>query len=66
MTPDSISDGQIRVLVWTSLGLLTVVIYAAGLRHRRHAAATDLRLCRGCATPHPAIARFCRRCGRPL
>ena len=67
MTPALIiTDGQIGFAAWTIQVVLIVLALATALRHRRHATETDLHLCRGCASPHVAAARFCRRCGRPV
>jgi hypothetical protein len=46
--------------------VLVVLLIVTAARHRRHAGATEQRLCRACAQPHPPFARFCRRCGRAL
>ena len=47
-----------------AVAVLLLVVTAS--RHRRHAGRADARLCRTCGMPHPAFARFCRRCGRFL
>ena len=47
-----------------AVAVLLLVVTAA--RHRRAAGRADARLCRTCGMPHPAFARFCRRCGRFL
>ena len=56
---------------FAKLGLVAAVLVVAlliltALQHRRHAGATEQRMCRSCALPHPPFARFCRRCGRGL
>lgn len=46
--------------------LVVVLLILTAAQHRRHASATEQRLCRSCGLPHPPFARFCRRCGRAL
>lgn len=51
----------------TAAGVVAVVLLAkTANQHRRHAAATDVRLCRGCGNTNFDHARFCRRCGRAV
>ena len=60
-TPDA------RLLVFGAVALVvTVLLIITAAQHRRHAGATERRLCRSCGLPHPPFARFCRRCGRAL
>jgi ribosomal protein L40E len=33
---------------------------------RQHTMETDQHVCKGCGTPHPGFAQFCRQCGRRL
>jgi hypothetical protein len=55
-----LSLGTVAALV------VAVLLLYTAFQHRRHAGATDRRLCRSCSLPHPPFARFCRRCGRAL
>ena len=52
--------------LWVVLAVAVVLLVVTALQHRRHAARTDNRLCRGCGEAHPSHARFCRRCGKPF
>jgi hypothetical protein len=66
MTLAFINDVEPKFAAWTIQAALVVAVLAVtAARHRQHARATDLRLCKGCGIPHPPAARFCRRCGRP-
>ena len=48
-------------------GVVAVLLLAkTASHHRRHAAATDLRLCPGCGNTNSEVARYCRRCGRAV
>jgi ribosomal protein L40E len=53
-------------LVIVIVAVLVFLLIATASQHRRHSSQTDVRLCRGCGTGHPAFAGFCRRCGRKL
>ena len=59
------------VSTWMILlvGLIVLVglaiVYTA-VRNRRHVAESDVKICAGCATPHPTTAQFCRKCGKKL
>ena len=46
--------------------VVTILLIITAAQHRRHAGATERRLCRSCSLPHPPFARFCRRCGRAI
>ena len=50
----------------TAAGVVVVLLAATAARHRRHAAQTDVRLCRGCGNAVPPPANFCPRCGRAV
>lgn len=50
-------------VLWVVFSVVVVLLVLTALRHRRHAAATDTRLCRACGESHPPHARFCRKCG---
>ena len=53
-------------LFWFVVLVVTVLLVVTASQHRRHASETNPRVCRGCGTPHPPFARFCRRCGRAI
>ena len=48
----------------TACVVAVVLLAKTAAQHRRHAAATATRLCRGCGNVLPERANFCRRCGR--
>ena len=54
-------------------GLFCLAVSVAGclllitvIQSRRHASATDVKMCQGCSTPNPLHADYCRSCGRKL
>ena len=47
-----------------ALAAAAALFATTAARHRRHAARTNLRLCRGCGNPQAPAAWYCRRCGR--
>jgi ribosomal protein L40E len=51
---------------WITVAIVLLLLIITAAQHRRHAGATDQRLCGACGTSHPPFARFCRRCGRAL
>ena len=61
----SVTASPIRTLLIV-LAVVIVLLVVTAIRHRCHAAGTANRLCRACGEPHPAHARFCRKCGTAI
>jgi predicted amidophosphoribosyltransferase len=46
--------------------IVVLVLISIGSKSRRSGASSSARLCDGCGAEHPAIAQYCRRCGKKL
>jgi len=53
-------------IITLAVAAVLFVIWFTMTQHRRHAARTQQRLCKGCGASHPAYANYCRRCGQRL
>jgi ribosomal protein L40E len=61
-----VEPSWLRLLIVGGAVIAVLTILFTAMRNRRHVAESDIKLCPGCATPNPAHAEFCRKCGGRL
>jgi ribosomal protein L40E len=46
--------------------IVMLVLISMASKGRRNADPANTRRCSACGATHPAVAQFCRKCGKPL